>query len=115
MVAMKVPPATERAVVQIGEQIMDKPFASIEERVRAAMRIARGFPGLANWDEEFRAACGAVLYTLESDSPEFKRIVRELLCIKAMLKRMNRPHPPHIHWPPGFKPVGLLNLWREFL
>lgn len=111
-----VPPATARAVVQIGEQIIETAFATIEDRVRAAMRLARGHPGLnGNWDEEFRAACGAVLYTLDTTGDEFRRIARELMCIKAALKRMNRPTPPHIHWPPGFKPVGLLNLWREFI
>jgi len=92
----------------------------IEDRLKAAMKIAKQHWLVTAEDERFKSAVGAVMQSYGHGSPEWTQLETELKALAQLSTMLNAARqgmaivPDSIELPPeGFKPIGLMKLWRE--
>jgi hypothetical protein len=92
----------------------------IEDRLKASMKIAKHHWLVTAEDERFKAAVGAVMQSYGHGSPEWTQLEIELKALAQLSTMLNAAQqgmaivPDSIELPPeGFKPIGLMKLWRE--
>ena len=91
---------------------------SIEDKARAAMRVAKDHWMVLDQDIQFRGAIGALLIHYGKDSPEYKRIASELDSLRklsAILQAAQAGLSVNLSEDdvPKHEPLGLMKMWHE--
>lgn len=93
-------------------RIEGKTFATVEEKLKEAMRATKDHWGVTDEQMQFKAAIAAVL--LDKPSPEDKaRIEEELNVLKMLGAAMQGIPVDFSQMVPPEKPLGLNKLWQD--
>lgn len=93
---------------------------SLEDKARAAMKVAKGSWLTLDQDVQFRGAVGALLIHYGLASPEYERIAAELSSLRklsAILQAAEVGLSVNLTDAdlPKHEPIGLLRMWQEIL
>jgi hypothetical protein len=99
------------AITEIKANLYGQDFPSLEERLKAAMRIAKGHWLVVGEEDRFKAAVGAVMLLV---SPDEKARIEETLAGMKMLAAMANGIPVDLtQIPIPANPLPLVKLWHE--
>jgi hypothetical protein len=101
----------------VKREVASNPDATLEDRLKASMKEMSSFWMTTDDDLRFRGALGGVLETLDRDSADYNRLIREIEAIRNLSALMSgvpvdiaRAFSESEDKP---EPIGAIGMWRE--
>jgi|SRR3990167_11551313 len=104
-VAMGIIGAEARADIDAAETLIDK--------FKAAFAIARNHWMVTDEDMQFKAAIGAVLITLDEDSDDYSRVLKEMRSLNTVAAMLSGIPVDFNQIETDYEPIGLIKLWKQ--